>query len=196
MFRSSVILSKAKDIIQRQTSPKPMKGLLAHFGEPNYLLDAVKSLRGLGLKKMEVYSPYPIHGIDDALGVERSKVPWISLIAGLCGFGAALLMQGWMNAIDYKLNIGGKPFFSGPAFVPIMFELTVLFSGLATFIGLFAVCGLPKYSSVFEKDHRAHKSTDDEFMLFVDAEDPHFNENTLKQKLEKLKGIEIRWIGK
>src|SRR3989338_220928 len=158
-----------RKLIEKQISPKSMCGILAHFGEPNFLLNAVKNLRALGLKQMEVYSPYPVHGIDDALGVTRSKIPWISLIFGLCGFAAAVLMQGWMNAIDFKLNIGGKPFFSGPAFVPIMFELTVLFSALATFVGLFTICGLPKFSSVFEKDHRTHKSTDDEFMLFVDT---------------------------
>ena len=170
--------------------------MAAQFGEPNDLLDAVKRLKKEGLHEIEVFTPYPVHGIDDILNEKRSRIPWVSFVGGLVGFLAALLMQWWMSAVDYRLNIGGKPFFSGPAFIPIMFEVTVLFSALATFVTVWKVCGLPKFASVLAQDPRSLRSTNDEFMVYIDRLDARFNAVRIEEILKDSGAFEIRVIGK
>lgn len=173
----------------------PHSGIAAQFGEPNHLLDAVKRLKKEGLNEIEVFTPYPVHGIDAILEEKRSKIPWVSFIAGFVGLLVALLMQWWMSGVDYRLNIGGKPFFSGPAFVPIMFEVAVLFSALATFVVVWGACGLPKFSSVFEKDHRALRSTNDEFLVYCDRSDHRFDAARIEEILKNSEAFDIRVVG-
>ncbi len=170
-------------------------GLAVHFGEPNYLLDTIKALRGLGLEKIEVYTPYPVHGVEEALHLSRSGIPWIGFIFGFIGCVTALLLQWWTSAVDYKINVGGKPLFSGPAFIPIMFELTVLFTAFATLGALFYFCKLPRFASIFEKDEKSHRATNDEFMLVVDGSDPCFKENEIQEVFKKFHGFNARWVG-
>jgi len=189
MFKK--LLSKIPFLQKKKT----YKGLACQFGEPTHLLEAVKGLKELGLSNIEVYTPYPIHGLEKVLDLPRSKVPWITLIAGFVGFLAALLMQWWMSAVSYKINIGGKPFFSGPAFVPIIFEVTVLFAALATFVGLWVFCGLPKFESPFENDERALRSTNDEFTLYICTGDPLFDESKIRDVLSSKKCFDIRYLG-
>lgn len=171
------------------------KGVAANFTSPNDLVRVSKQLHKFGIRSFDVFSPYPVHGLDEAMELKSSPIPWISLIFGLGGAGLGLLMQGWMSAIDYPLNIGGKPFFSWPAFIPITFELGVLSCALATFVALFFFCKLPKFESIFEMDPSSLKSTHDQFMVFVDSHDAHFQEHTVKDILSKHNAMDIRWIG-
>jgi len=105
---------------------KKMYGILAEFNNPKELIDVSKKVVELGYDKFDTYSPFPIHGIDKAMKLEKSKLGWIVLGHGLLGFTAAVSMMFFMSAIDYPINISGKPFFNAPAWVPVTFELTIL----------------------------------------------------------------------
>lgn len=171
------------------------KVLAANFTSPQEIVRAAKQVHKLGIKHFDVITPYPIHGLDEAMEVKHSHIPWFSLVFGLLGAAAGLYFQWWTSVADWKLNIGGKPHFSLPAFIPVTFEVGILFCAFATFIALFYFCGLPKYESIFEKDIHALKATDDQFMIFIESSDPHFHENTLRDIFNKHHAEHIRWIG-
>lgn len=118
-------------------------GAVAYFKTSAEILQAAKNARAKGYANVEAYTPFPIHGMDDALGLKPSIVPWATLLGGLTGFATALFLQVWTSAIDWPVNIGGKPLISGPAFLPVMFELTVLLGGLSTAGFMLALNGLP-----------------------------------------------------
>ncbi|MBN2328028.1 MAG: DUF3341 domain-containing protein, partial [Candidatus Omnitrophica bacterium] len=111
-------------------SEKKINGILVEFDNTIDLLEAAEKVRDAGYEKWDVHSPIPIHGMDDAMGIRPTILPWLVLGAGLTGLAAAVLMQWWMNAVDYPIIISGKPLFSLPANIPVAFELTVLFSAL------------------------------------------------------------------
>ncbi|MCP3062219.1 DUF3341 domain-containing protein [Myxococcus sp. K38C18041901] len=134
--------------------------VLAEFATPDILVDATRQMREKGFQGMDTYSPYPLHGGSEALGLPPSRVPFIALCGGLTGMVTALSMQTWMNTIDYKLNIGGRPLLSLPAWVPITFELTVLFAAFGIFFGLLGLSRLPQpYHTVFESEDFRSAST-------------------------------------
>jgi len=113
------------------------------FYDPEELLKAGSAARERGFKNLDAYMPYFVHGINEALGIKRSWVPWATLAAGVTGGSLGFLFQAWVSAVDWPLNVGGKPFISWPAFIPITFETTVLFAGLTTLGALFIACRLP-----------------------------------------------------
>lgn len=170
------------------------KGIYANFTSPQQLVRAARHVHKLGVRQFDVYTPYPIHGLDEAMEIKPSPIPWVSLIFGLTGAGLGMLLQWWTSAVDYKLTIGGKPFFSWPAFIPVTFECGILLCALATFAALFYMCGLPKFSSVFEKDPKGLRSTNDEFVLFVDISDPAYHENSVREILKKHEAQNIRTL--
>lgn len=133
------------------------------FDDPEELLKAGKAARERGFKNLDAYMPYFVHGINEALGIKRSWVPWATLTAGISGGSLGFLFQVWTSAVDWPLNVGGKPFISWPAFIPITFETTVLFAGVTTLLALFAACRLPR-SNPKVLDLRI---TDDRFALVV-----------------------------
>lgn len=143
---------------------KPVTGaVVGLFDDPHALLKAGKSARERGFKNLDAYMPYAVHGINEALGIKRSWVPWATLAAGITGGSLGFYFQVWTMAIDWPLNVGGKPFISWPAFVPITFECTVLFAGVTTLLSLFAACSLPRRSpKVLDL-----RLTDDRFALVV-----------------------------
>ncbi|CAM3317237.1 DUF3341 domain-containing protein [Corallococcus sp. ZKHCc1 1396] len=125
--------------------------VLAEFATPDALVDATRQMREKGFQGMDTYSPYPLHGGSEALGLPPSRVPFIALGGALTGMVTALAMQTWMNTIDYPLNIGGRPLLSLPAWVPITFELTVLFCAFGIVFGLLGLSKLPQpYHPAFE----------------------------------------------
>lgn len=116
--------------------------LVATFDEEHEMRQGLARIREHGFRVYDVYAPYPVHGLDEAMGIRRTRLPWVTLGAGLIGLATALLMQFYMAVFDWNLNVGGKPDNSTLAFVPISFELTVLFAGLATAAALLFRCGL------------------------------------------------------
>ncbi len=111
--------------------------LVATFSDPDALVRAVVAVREAGFKVYDVFAPYPLHGLDEAMGVKRSRLPWVTFCVGLCALALALTFQFYTSVLDWPLNVGGKPDNSTLAFIPICFELTVLLSGLATVAALF-----------------------------------------------------------
>jgi hypothetical protein len=150
-------------------------GLLAEFSNPGDLVHAVESVRRAGYTQIDTFSPFPIHGMDGAMGLSPSKLGYLVIGGGLTGCALAFLMQWWMGAVDYPLNISGKPFFAIEPSVPIAFELTILFSALAAVGGMFALNGLPKpYNPLFFSE-RFQRATDDGFFLQIAAGDKKFD---------------------
>jgi hypothetical protein len=121
--------------------------LIAEFETKEQLLVAIAATHG----KREAYMPYDVEGVQEALGLPRSRIGWIALASGLAGGGGAFALEWWINCVDYPLNLGGRPDFSWPAFIPIAFEMTVLFAAAATLIACLVLGGLPRlWHPVFE----------------------------------------------
>ena len=166
-------------------------GMLAQFGTAGALLHAVEKARAAGYKKMEAYSPYPIHGLSEALGFHKTKLPWIILGGGFVGALTGLVMQWSSAAYFYPINVGGKPYFSWPAFVPITFECMILLAAFSAVLGMLGLNGLPQpYHPLFNSEAFAHASRD-KFFLCVESQDPLFNVETTRTFLESLSPEEI-----
>ncbi|MGZ3655854.1 MAG: DUF3341 domain-containing protein [Bdellovibrionota bacterium] len=138
-------------------------GAVAYFSSSEEILAAVKSATAKGYTNVESYTPFPIHGMEDALGLKPSIVPWATFFGGLTGFLTAVFLQVWTSAVDWPLNVGGKPYVSGPAFIPICFELTVLLGGLSTAGFMFLLNGLPN----FKPNPFDPRISDDRFALYI-----------------------------
>jgi hypothetical protein len=124
---------------------KAPSGVIGYFDNPDHLLHAMKSVREARYENFDAFSPYPIHGMDAAQGIKRSPIPYITFIAGLTGGCCGFLLEYWTSAVDWPLIIGGKPFNSWPAFIPVTFELTILFAGLATAGSMILFNSLPNH---------------------------------------------------
>ena len=175
----------------KSAQPSAPYGVMAEFTTPAALLRAAGRLRARGYRNIEAYSPFPIHGLDTALGHGGSKVPWIVLCGAVVGASSGLLLQWWTSAVAYPIRVGGKPYFSVPAFVPITFELGVLFSAFAALLGMLALNRLPQpYHPVFNHSH-FRRVTDDRFFLAVESGDPMFNVERAERDLADAGGIHI-----
>ncbi len=122
---------------------KTLLGVIGFFDNPNDLLHATEKVRDENYRDFDTYTPYPVHGLEAAQGLKRSPLPFVTLAAGMTGASLGFLLQYWTSAVDWPLIVGGKPMNSWPAFVPVMFECTILFAGLATVGGMFFFNGLP-----------------------------------------------------
>jgi hypothetical protein len=161
-------------------------GLMAEFDTPSELLQATRRAYTEGYRRMDAYSPFPVHGLDKALGLPKDRVALVCLIGGILGGGGAYLLQWWINTIAYPLNIGSRPLHSWPAFLIVTFEMTVLFAGIAAFAGMLAMNGLPRpHHPVFNVD-RFTAASRDRFFLCIEAADPRFELATTRVFLEGL----------
>ena len=147
--------------------PRPPKacGWMAEFENEHDLLHAAEKVRDAGYTKTDAFTPFPVHGIDHALGIKPTILPFIVLCAGLTGLCTALLMQWWMNGVDYKYIISGKPFGITPASIPVSFELTILFSAFTSVLGMLALNGLPRFSNPVFTNAKFDRATNDRFFL-------------------------------
>lgn len=138
-------------------------GSVAYFKTSAEILKAAKAAREKGFKDFDTFTPFPIHGMDEAIGLKPSIVPWATFFCGLTGFALAAHLQIWTSAYDWPINVGGKPMISGPAFIPILFELTVLLGGLGTAAFMLILNGLPNLKpNPFDP-----RITDDRFALYI-----------------------------
>jgi hypothetical protein len=144
------------------------KYILGVYDDEDVLLHAIEKIRSAGTKIYTVFSPYPVHGIDDALGIERSRLPIAAFIYGLTGLSFALWMQIYMLGFDWPMIIGGKPHIGLPAFIPVSFEMTVLFCAHGLVITFLIVCGLYPKMKVPVFDLR---STDDKFIMAIEVKE-------------------------
>ena len=169
-------------------------GLLTEFESPSLLMKAVEQVRDAGFKKWDVHTPFPVHGMDDAMGIRGTQLPFIVLASGLTGLSLATLMQWWMNAVDYPFLISGKPLFGIPANVPVMFELTVLFSAFAAFFGMWILNDLPKWYHPLFTNKRFRRATQDRFYIVIEARDPKFQLEKTKAFLTSLGGDAVEEV--
>jgi Protein of unknown function (DUF3341) len=165
----------------------PIYGMLAEFDSPTDLVDAARRTYSAGYKKIDAYSPFPIEELADAIGFRRNGVPLIVLIGGLLGGLGGYVMQYWIAAISYPINIGGRPYNSWPAFIVVTFEMTILFGGLAALFGMLALNGLPMpYHPVFNVPRFAF-ATKDRFFLIIFSSDIKYDPVDTRLFLESLK---------
>jgi hypothetical protein len=164
----------------------PIYGMMAEFDTPVALVEAAKRTYQAGYKKIDTYTPFPIEGLAEEIGFHRDEVPLVVLIGGIVGGLTGYLMQYWMSAVAYPLNIGGKPYHSWPAFIVITFEMTILFAGISAVFGMLALNGLPMpYHPVFNVPRFARASRD-RFFLVVFSSDVMYDPAATRQFLESL----------
>ena len=175
----------------KQTPAPRLLGLLLEFESPESLLAAAARVRDAGYKKWDTHSPFPIHGMDKAMGLKASRLQYVAIASGVTGACAGMAMQYWMNSMDYRYILGGKPILSIPAYIPVTFEMTILFAALGVFAGLLAFTGLPKlYHAVFTSRQFRRVSTDG-FFISVEASDPKFDASETAAFLESLGGVRL-----
>ena len=164
----------------------PIYGLLAEFDTPTELVVAARRAYEEGYRRMDAYSPFPIEELAEAIGMHSDRVPLVVLVGGLLGGLGGYFMQYWINVISYPVNIGGRPFHSWPAFIPVTFEMTILFAGLAGAFGMLALNGLPMpFHPLFNSSRFAFASRD-RFFLCIEAADPKFDLVGVRTFLESL----------
>jgi Protein of unknown function (DUF3341) len=144
------------------------------FSTPDELVDAGKKIYAMGYRRLDAMSPFPVHGIDDAIGIPFSKIGWIVVCFALLGMATAQALIYYVGVINYPLVIGGKPLFDFTFSIPVTFELTILFAGIATTISIYALNGLPRLYHPSMNYKNAHRATDDRFLLMIEADDPKF----------------------
>ncbi|MBL4575450.1 MAG: DUF3341 domain-containing protein [Opitutaceae bacterium] len=167
-------------------------GLLARFDTPAAIMSAAEKVRDAGYKKWDVITPFPIHGMDGAMGLRRSRVPRFTLVGGSLGFTIGMSMIFFMNKFDYPLIVGGKPFFSPMFAFPVSYELTILLAAFGTIIGMFLLNRLPMHYHPILKYDDIHKSSDDQFFLVIENSDPEFNKAETNKLLSDVGSLEIQ----
>jgi len=173
-------------------------GYIAEYGSPAEVLHAAEKVRDAGFTKWDCMTPFPVHGLDNAMGMKKTILPWIVLGAGLTGLAIAILLQWYVNSphtqsaslyifSGYPLNISGKPYWSIPPNVPVMFELTVLISSLTTFFCVWGLNQLPRFHHPVFNVARFRRVTDDKFFILIEADDLKFD---MKESLALLESTQ------
>jgi len=169
-------------------------GLLAEFPSPQTIFTACESVRDEGYRHWDAHTPFPVHNLDKAMGVPASKVPWIVLAMALFGMVAGFTLQWWTTAVDYPIMIAGKPFVAWPAWVPVTFELTILFGAFGAVFGMFGLNRLPTlHHPIFNSD-RFEAASDDKFFISIEARDPLYDAKKTKKLLQKLGATHVEEI--
>ena len=169
-------------------------GLLAEFSDPGALVHGIEQLREKGYSQIDTFSPFPIHGMDRAMGLPTSKLGFLVFGGAVTGGVLGALLQWWPSAVDYPINISNKPLFAWESSVPIIFELTILFSALTAVGGMLALNGLPKpYTPLFFSD-RFSRATDDAFFVHVSIRDGQFSRETTAADLRQAGGFDLEYI--
>ncbi len=159
-------------------------GLLAEYDSTHGIFEACQKVRDAGYKKWDACTPFPVHGLEKAMGLPASKLPWMVLGAAITGASLAIIFMVWVSAFDYPLNIGGKPTWSIPAFIPVMFEITILFSALTTVFGMIWLNRLPAWHHPLFQSIRFERVTDDKFFIVIESSDPLFDQKRTQKLLE------------
>ena len=159
-------------------------GYLAEFETVNGLVDACAAIRDAGYTRWDAHTPFPVHGLDGAMGMRTTKLPWVVFFSGLTGAGLGLLLQYWTSAVDYPLIISGKPLFSWQAFIPVTFELGVLFAAAGAVLSILHFSKLPRYHHPLFSSTRFERATQDRFFIAIEAEDPKYDSEATRRLLE------------
>lgn len=166
-------------------------GIIATFENTAELMHAAAQVRDAGYKRWDCITPFPVHGLDGAMGLGRSKVPRFSLAGGITGFCTGMSMIFYMDRFDYALTVGGKPFFSPLFAFPVSYELTILFTAFATIGGMFFVNRLPMHHHPVLHYEKIRRGTDDLFFIVIERADPRYDAATTLALLQKAGGKDI-----
>lgn len=169
-------------------------GIIAEFADPTAVYHAAERVRDAGYNRWDVHSPFPIHGIEEAMGVKRTILPVIVLAVALSGAVGGLLLQWWISGVDYVLVDQGKPQGAWEQFTPIVFELGVLPAAFAALIGMLALNGLPRWHHPLFSSERFLRSSDDTFIIGIEADDPAFDPDAARTLLESAGATAIEVI--
>ena len=166
-------------------------GILAKFDTPADIMHAAEKVRDAGFKRWDVITPFPIHGMDGAMGLKRSWVPRFTIVGGTIGFVTGMLMIFYTNAVEYPLIVGGKPLFSPHFAFPVSYELTILFAAFASILGMFILNKLPMHYHSALKTERVAEMSDDKFFLYIESEDPQYDDAKTRTFIEGLHPVEV-----
>lgn len=167
---------------------KKRGGIAGLFSDDDKILEAAAKMRDAGYKKFDAITPFPVHGMEEAVGIKRSIIPWVTFFAGITGCSAGLLLQYWTSAVSWPINVGGKPMFSLPAFIPVTFELTILFAALFSVGSMFFLNGLPKINPpIIDPDLTSHR-----FALWVPEDEEGFSADKVEAFLKELGAEEVK----
>lgn len=178
------------------TTRKRVYGYLAEFESASALYKAAEKVRDAGFRRWDCYSPFPVHGLDKAMGMKRSVLPWFVFCGGATGLATAFLLAYVTQVEIYPTVVQAKPanIFTVPAFFPVMFELTILFSGFTALFGLLGLIGLPRLNHPLFCSRQFHRATDDAFFVAIEARDPKFSPAATRAFLEELGGTNIELV--
>lgn len=170
-------------------------GILAEFETTSAVLHAAEKVRDAGYRKWDVFTPFPIHGMDAAMGLKNSPVGWFGFIGGVSGYTTGMLMIWWMNAVDYKILIGGKPMFSPYGAFPPSYELTILFTAFGSILGMLFLNRLPRLHHPLLKHKRFALATHDKFFVVIETTDSKYSETETRKLLEATGSKRIEMVG-
>jgi hypothetical protein len=203
----ATIVTTPSETQAREPAPKAtrMYGLLAEFETPGDLMAAAEKCRDAGFKWWDCHTPFPVHGLDGAMGIKRTILPLLVFGAGATGTAAAFLLQTFTNSVGwtiwagvwvtgYPFLISGKPAMSLPAFIPVIFELTILFSALACVKLMFLFNGLPQLYHPLFKSNRFRRASNDRFFIVIEARDPKFLPKKTEEFLKTLGPISVEMV--
>jgi hypothetical protein len=188
----SVLIAQIKDKLG--IGDDKVYAVMGDFAEPEDLVEAGRRIRAMGYTKIDAMTPFPVHGIDEAIGVPYSKIGWIVICGALAGITTAQVLIYYVGAIDYPLIIGGKPLFDFTYSIPPTFELAVLFSAITTFICTWALSGLPRLYHPSMNYRNAHRASDDRFLLVVEADDPKFDAQKTAQDMRSVGANDVEVV--
>ena len=169
-------------------------GIIAEYDTPADLMHAAEKIRDAGFRKWDVFSPFPVHGMDDAMGLKNSPVGWFGFTGGVCGYATGMLLIWFCNALDYPIMIGGKPMFSPFAAFPPSYELTILFTAFGSIGGMMFLNKLPRLNHPLLKHARFEKATHDKFFLVIETADPKYSEAQTRKLLETTSSTHIEMV--
>jgi hypothetical protein len=169
-------------------------GIIAEFETPAATIRAAEKIRDAGFRKWDVFTPFPVHGMDKAMGLKNSKVGWFSFLGGVTGYTSGMLMIWWMNAVDYPIVIGGKPMFSPYGAFPPSYELTILLGAFGALFGMLFLNRLPRLHHPLLKNRRFALATHDRFFIVVETGDPKYSETETRKLFESLGSRHIELV--
>jgi hypothetical protein len=173
----------------------PVYGVLAEFDDPGTLLGAARRAHEAGWRDLDAFTPFPVHGLAEAIGFHKTRVPLITLVGGLTGLVAGFALQYWVHVIAYPMNVGGRPFNSWPAFVPVTFECTILLAAFSAVMGMLALNGLPRPHHPLFNVPAFQLASQDRFFLCLESKDPKFEHEEARRFLAGLGGrvFDVDW---
>lgn len=184
----------ALPLLHKLPSNTPHYGVLAEFEDPTALYRACEKVRDAGYRKWDAHTPFPVHGLDRAMGMKPSVLPWIVLVLALTGAVGAMLLQGWVHTRAYPLVISGKPLFAWQAFIPVTFELAVLLGAVGAVFGMLGLNKLPMHWHPLFASERFERATDDRFFISIESWDPRFDATRTAAELEDYGATHVELI--